>query len=498
MSPASQHPDQPLKILLWANFGPMVGIGHLIRCATVAEELTWLGWNCTLACRRQETDVLEFIQRFGFSIPRIQRLFDDELPIGEQSFDCALIDQYDPPSGLVDHLRKIAGPVIRIVDFLIPKVDGDILICPNDVVDEAALASIASPGAVIFHGAKFSLVRRSIRILRNRQPSECPPPSSPANILVTFGGTDITGDSQYWASQARMAFPDAVITVVTSSLSPGIATLSQAANKQLRVLVDVSNMAELIDQADFAIGTGGVGLLERCCVGIPGITQMVAENQRPQAQDLAQSGATLLLDQEFDRNPDEARRLLNAFSNPKFIRNMAIKGRAAVDGRGIQRWMCVIVNQIWANYQPIKLRLAEVYDRKLIFEWQSQPGARAFSRNPSAPTTQEHNSWFDRALDDPERWLLIIEDDGRPVGFLRLDAQMGSDGGFEISIILDQAARGRGIAKRTLKLIAGFTRGSTLWAEIDPRNFASVSAFVAAGFEQIGPRKFRHGIVRSI
>jgi UDP-2,4-diacetamido-2,4,6-trideoxy-beta-L-altropyranose hydrolase len=43
---------------------------------------------------------------------------------------------------------------------------------------------------------------------------------------------------------------------------------------------NVENMAELMSSADLCVGSGGTATWERCSVGLPTITTILAENQK--------------------------------------------------------------------------------------------------------------------------------------------------------------------------------------------------------------------------
>ena len=51
----------------------------------------------------------------------------------------------------------------------------------------------------------------------------------------------------------------------------------------------VSNMAKFIQNADLGIGAGGAAMWERCFLGLPTITVVVAANQERTTEDVAES-----------------------------------------------------------------------------------------------------------------------------------------------------------------------------------------------------------------
>jgi spore coat polysaccharide biosynthesis predicted glycosyltransferase SpsG len=61
------------------------------------------------------------------------------------------------------------------------------------------------------------------------------------------------------------------------------------------VLVDIDNMAEIMSNADIAIGAAGATTWERCCLGLPTIQIVIAKNQNMIAKLLARENAIKLL-----------------------------------------------------------------------------------------------------------------------------------------------------------------------------------------------------------
>lgn len=90
-------------------------------------------------------------------------------------------------------------------------------------------------------------------------------------------------------------------------------------------------------------------------------------------------------------------------------------------------------------------------------------------------------AWFAQTLADQNSELWLLEEDGRPVGSVRLDAlEKGTH--WEISIIISPESRGRGIGTAALKLLRRQYKDRWLVAEVLAGNDASRSAFLKAGF----------------
>lgn len=132
------------------------------------------------------------------------------------------------------------------------------------------------------------------------------------------------------------------------------------------------------------------------------------------------------------------------------------------------------------------LRPATLDDAEFLYRLRTDPVVAAAS-NTTGPTDFEaHRAWLLRTLERRlEVDLLIIEQDGVPVGQARLDIH-DSGRHAEVSIALVQGARGHGVGRAALDLLARRAhsrhRLAYLEAVIKETNVASKKAFLAAGY----------------
>jgi RimJ/RimL family protein N-acetyltransferase len=140
------------------------------------------------------------------------------------------------------------------------------------------------------------------------------------------------------------------------------------------------------------------------------------------------------------------------------------------------------------NGAVLELRAARPEDEELVLIWRNEVSTRAGSFSSEEISRDEHSRWFARKLADSNCKLLIVEEDGRPVGQVRLDRVEADKA--EISIGLAPDARGRGVGREALRcavLEAPRRLGvTTVTAFVKHNNAASLAAFTAAGFRVIG------------
>ena len=135
----------------------------------------------------------------------------------------------------------------------------------------------------------------------------------------------------------------------------------------------------------------------------------------------------------------------------------------------------------------IGLRPATIDDCDDLLTWRNDPVTRAMSRDHGAVERDVHRRWLESALADADRVILIGECDGGKVGMVRFDR---NDEGWEVSINLDPALRGKGLGAALLaQAVEVFVRnnsGPALTATVRVDNTASRKIFAACGFRPAG------------
>ena len=124
-------------------------------------------------------------------------------------------------------------------------------------------------------------------------------------------------------------------------------------------------------------------------------------------------------------------------------------------------------------------------DIELVFQWQQIPETRRFSRNLQSPTFAEHSTWMKRRLSVWDGLFAIVEVDGHPSGFLRLDRRDGElvPPQYEVSIFVVPERQSLGVGAAALKLAREYGPAAVLKATVLPGNHASQRLFLAAGSE---------------
>lgn len=134
----------------------------------------------------------------------------------------------------------------------------------------------------------------------------------------------------------------------------------------------------------------------------------------------------------------------------------------------------------------LTIRPARMDDAEALFEWRNDQSAREHYTNSSTVTWDEHRAWLTRSLagEVPGRAIYIVERNGIRVGMIRVDEE---DGHAELSYVVAQAERGKGIGKAmVLQFAKEHLAGQKIRARIKKGHAPSESLAKALGLVQVG------------
>ncbi len=127
----------------------------------------------------------------------------------------------------------------------------------------------------------------------------------------------------------------------------------------------------------------------------------------------------------------------------------------------------------------VKLRKARdsESDCLLFFEARNDPESRRASRNSDPISFDNHQNWYKKAVINPGKSLYVIESDGRPAGYCRVEGPEN-----EVSVALLPKFRGRGIGSKAIASLSDLFPGKKLKAVVKSDNLRSRRAFDNAGY----------------
>ena len=160
-------------------------------------------------------------------------------------------------------------------------------------------------------------------------------------VLLFFGGGDAF-DVTTRAIEAIDLLPpaDVLFDVVVGAGNQRARAISERVGRMPKVKyhVQTDRMAALMANADISVGAGGIAIWERCCVGLPALIVVTAENQRGVVKEATESGLCRDIGDASEITPVTiAAALDDALSGRLNIVEMSRKALSITDGAGASR-----------------------------------------------------------------------------------------------------------------------------------------------------------------
>lgn len=325
------------KIAIRTDASITIGSGHVMRCLTLAEELRHAGSEVCFMCRKDRGDMLEIIHDHGFPSVAIETKTDWHCDAeqtlsamtSQHRIDWLVVDHYQLDRRWESLLRPTTRNILVIDDLADRPHDCDVLLDQNYYKNAAKRYSSLVPSHCrLFLGPEFALLREEFRIaarnLRSRD-------GHVRRLLITFGATDPTDETGKVLSALRsLDSPSISADVVVGATNPRRADIEAicATMPRVRCHVQTNRMAELMNDADLAIGASGATTWERCILGLPTLTVTTADNQKQTASDLAAAGAIWLMGQANDLTAHDYETALRAaMDSTARLRSLSIRAR---------------------------------------------------------------------------------------------------------------------------------------------------------------------------
>lgn len=476
-----------------------------MRCITLANALAEQGAGITFVAARMP-DALEgriLAAGHGFeripSSPELQREGPEweKSPLSSEAqladvgatgsaigqSDWIIVDHYLFDACWHSTARSFADRLLVIDDLANRSYDCDILLDQTFGRSAEDYRGLVPGGARALTGSTYALLRPEFARERPAALARRRAGGAASRILISMGTSDPNGITSRILERVLAAAPECAIDVV---LGPQAASLERVGalgvgNPNIFVHVDSDCMAELMRDADIAIGAAGTTSWERCCLGLPTITLVMAENQRLVAANLERSASIVVAESE-EAVPVLLRSLLDDEHQRHSLMAAAF---AIVDGSGVARVCNAVFGSLPISPDKLCLRQADASDIETLWLWRNDPLMRTMAKNQEPITWKEHARWFARTMQSASTSLYIVELPGEAVAMVRFD--FDNDEAC-VSINVAPGMRGQGIGAKALmracEAYAGDHPDIVLTAEIRPCNTASKSAFCAAGFEE--------------
>lgn len=347
----------------------VMGTGHVMRCLTLAEALRTQGAQCHFICRAHPGNLIATIRQHGFPVTEFSAgaagfkpKLNEALPpsahaqwLGcewqtdaEQSLEA--VQKINPAWVVVDHyalnllwegaLAAHEHKLLVIDDLADRPHSCDLLLDQNLGRQPEHYAPLVPALCQVLTGPHYALLRPEFAALRPYSLQRRQAHPDLRRLLITMGGVDqLNATGQVLQTLKTCALPAACrITVVMGLTAPWLHDVQELAPQMpwaTEVVVNVSDIARRMADSDLAIGAAGGTSWERCCLGLPTLMVLLAENQQAGAHALAAAHAALLI----GATSDIATQLPQAVSelDSDGYSRMSLAASAITDGQGVEK-----------------------------------------------------------------------------------------------------------------------------------------------------------------
>jgi UDP-2,4-diacetamido-2,4,6-trideoxy-beta-L-altropyranose hydrolase len=353
-----------MRVVFRTDASLEIGTGHVMRCLTLADALRKLGAHCLFICRQHPGNLIKYIRQRSYEVvelpldskwarnylqqPAQANLLGEywktdveqtKVGIGPEVIDWLIVDHYSLDANwenaLASHYLKL-----MVIDDLADRPHScDLLLDQTLCRDAADYLPLVPVSCRMLCGSQYALLSpvfstlRSYSLRRRAQPVL-------RDLLISMGGVDV-GNVTGQVLKALRVCPlpeNSRIKVIMGTTAPWqdeIHTQAKGMPWPTSVLVGTGDMAQLMAECDLAIGAAGTTSWERCCLGVPAILFVLAENQYRVAQALERAGAVKIVTSEHNLAKRLEELIIPLIINESKLVHMSACAASVVDGLGV-------------------------------------------------------------------------------------------------------------------------------------------------------------------
>jgi len=308
-----------MQVAFRVDSSSAIGIGHAMRCLTLAIELRKRGNAVCFVSRPQPGDAIERVRSAGFAVavlPARTTVPPDGVAQSRERWlgatpaedatgtrealrraafapDWIIADSYGIDAEWEERVRN--GARVMAIDDLADRPHACEILLDQTWTDEhlqERYDPFVPPQTRRLLGPAYALLRDEFVDARATLAER---DGVLGRIIISFGGADPTG--QTLKAYRSIANFSGAIDIVCGSGSPQLGELraAVAGDERTTLHVDTDSIAALFGRADLALGAAGTSTWERCYLALPSVVLVLAENQQPTAAALARAGALVNL-----------------------------------------------------------------------------------------------------------------------------------------------------------------------------------------------------------
>jgi len=316
-----------------------IGVGHLMRCMVIADELKKEEKVCYFLSRELAVPLRKLVVQKGHKVCTIDSEQSALKQLESLRPEWTIVDNYELDATFERRVCDVSRRLLVIDDLANRTHYCDFLLDQSPLRTKADYQSRVNENCQFLLGANYVLIRPEFRTFRKSSIT------SWEKALISLGGAD-PDNITLVILKALESVPQ--MKSIKWSVIAGVANLHwkaldhYVARSQLDITLikESSNIASLLADNDFAIGAAGGMAWERSCIGIPTLTIPIADNQRSGLEVIRhfRLGETLEIEELNSTHLSIALGRLRRHADDYLVRNQML-----VDGFGVRR----LLKAVW-------------------------------------------------------------------------------------------------------------------------------------------------------
>ena len=266
-----------MKALIRADGGFNVGMGHIIRCMALYDELIKNNVECIFVSKKDKVVEGYFKdKKVRYILIEATELDGEKIKIKNiiknYNTDVIITDSYNMNGEYLLFLKSLSRYLVSIDDNYLFDYPSDIVVNPNVYAERKKYNKKASKYLL---GGQYCILRDEFRESSHKNIKV-----KAENILITMGGTDVNNVTPFIIKAIKKIHGININVIVGKGFeNKKLVEESCKNNQNINLIYNPKDMRILMESADICISSGGSTLYELASLGVPTLFVIQADNQ---------------------------------------------------------------------------------------------------------------------------------------------------------------------------------------------------------------------------
>ena len=363
-----------MNFIFRVDSSSQIGSGHIVRCLTLAKELNKRDNKCKFICRDHNNNLIKEIEKENFEVITLYN--SNKLRTAKKNntkhsnyynwigaswkedanqtidvlkseeVDLLIIDHYGIDQKWEKKIRPYIKKIMVIDDLANRKHYCDLLLDQNLGSSKKRYKNLIPKYSKQLHGPLYALINSNYSLKRTKLKKRS---AKIKRVLIYFGNGEETFKLLKttliaFSSQDLLKMK---LDIVFNGKFNDLKKLRRLTTKRVKtqIYTNLPNLSSLMSKADLAIGAAGSTSWERCCMGLPTIGVISAENQKFVAKSLNLNGVAIVLHPSLFSVSKISKTVMSLYNDESYYLRISKKAFSICDGNGSKR----VAKQIMRN-----------------------------------------------------------------------------------------------------------------------------------------------------